>query len=210
MDIKEIGLAAKDVVFGIGAAVAGAQGGPAAAQGVNSASSGLDRIVNAVAPSEQSRAQRFDRADFAARQPPQAPTPALPPPAGQTVPPAEPAGNSPPLRGDAKIAGDHLSALGWPPEKLQRILKGPGNGKTDALAAIVGKEAPGRRVVETESGSPSVAGSRVAESSGTAVAAADGGAVSSVLGRALRAISGSAMAPVGGERVPEGWSSESG
>ncbi|MFO0572383.1 MAG: hypothetical protein U1A78_00150 [Polyangia bacterium] len=210
MDIKEIGLAAKDVVFGIGAAVAGAQGGPAAAQGVNSASSGLDRIVNAVAPSEQSRAQRFDRADFAARQPPQALPPASPPAVEQTAPPGGPAADSAPLLGDAKIAADYLSALGWSPEKLQSILQGPSNGKPDALAAIVGREAAGRRVVESGKGSPSVAGSRVAESSGAAVAAADGDAVSSVLGRALRAISGSAMVPVSGARVPDGGSSESG
>jgi hypothetical protein len=97
MDAKEIGLAAKDVIFGIGAAVAGAEGGPAAAQGVTKAGAGLDRILAMVLPDDK-KASRTT-----------------------TAPPAE----TEPLSGDAKLTADHLRELGWSQAQIEQILRGP-------------------------------------------------------------------------------------
>ena len=63
---KGIGLAAKDIVIGIAAAAVGAAGGgQAGASGVLKAGDGIDKIV-AMTTGGESRAQRFDRGDYAA------------------------------------------------------------------------------------------------------------------------------------------------
>ena len=155
IDFKKIGLAAKDIVFGIGSVAAGATGGPAAAEGVSKAGSGLDSILGMAGVTE-SRADKFDRADFAAR-----PQQQLLLPAQATTSPAaeakktEPLPSSPdspriasrdaersrpsevePLTGDVGTAADHLRSLGWSADKIGQILRGP---EHTSLAALLGE-----------------------------------------------------------------------
>lgn len=110
LDLKTIGLAAKDIIIGVGTAAAGASGGPAAAEGVGKAGSGLDRILG-MAGVLDSRADKFDRADFAAR-PPVASAPPPAPPAPVPRPAEEPAqparSDDGPHTGDEKRAVEHL------------------------------------------------------------------------------------------------------
>lgn len=205
IDFKGIGLAAKDILLGIGAVAAGATGGPAAAEGVGKAGSGLDRILNMAGVTE-TRADKFDRADFAARPQAQAqlpsPQPQLPaaPPAPQpTAPPAPeptrmiveeaPAASGPrqgaPLKGDALIAAEHLRGLGWSRRKVQQILDGPEHA---SLAAIVSRETKGVRVKGSE---------------GVRVAQVDGAAVPLRAGRSVPTADGQAVPTVSGTRVKD-------
>jgi hypothetical protein len=117
IDFKKIGLAAKDIVIGIGAAAAGAQGGPAVAEGVMKAGSGIDNLIGLAVPSEQppSRAEKFDRTDFSAR----------PVAAPLAAPPRVDESRAAPVDLDAKTTADYLAARGWPLEKVQQILRGP-------------------------------------------------------------------------------------
>ncbi|MFO0580606.1 MAG: hypothetical protein U1A78_42080, partial [Polyangia bacterium] len=159
IDFKEIGLAAKDIVFGIGSAAAGASGGPAAAEGVSKAGGGLDRILG-MAGVMETRADKFDRADFAARPQPTLPAATATPSAPSAPPPAaprtEPAG---PLDGDAQIAAEHLSRCGWPRGKVLDILRGP---EHVSLAALLGRETKGFRAQGS-------GGTRIAQVNGAAV-----------------------------------------
>ena len=186
MDAKEIGFAAKDILIGIGAAVAGAKGGPEAAKGVNKAGDGIDRILGNVMPGDKkpTREERFDRGDFAAR-PQQAPPQEAAPPKEMTSPqeartpekvsaPAEPGQRL----GDAKIAMDHLKSLGWTDDKINQLLSGP---ERTSLAAVMGKEVGGTRVMRSE-----------AE------------AIRPAPGRSLPKTDGFRQDPVEGARVPEG------
>ncbi len=179
MDFKEIGFAAKDILLGVSTAAAGASGGPAAAEGVNKAGSGIDRLLAMALPDDKkpSRAEKFDRADFANRQPvanlpapspappapppqPQAQPAAAPPPAPVPVAPAQkPNADTGPLTGDAKLAWDHLRELGWSNAKIHQILAGP---EQSSLAAITSKETKGFRAF-------GAAGNRMSGAPGTAV-----------------------------------------
>ncbi len=187
MDFKEIGFAAKDIIIGMGAATAGATGGPAAAEGVNKAGTGIDRILAMALPEEKkpSRAEKFDRADFGNRQPvanlpppspvsappqqqqqqpqqqqPQAPPAVASPPDSVSVAPVQkPNADTGPLTGDAKLAWDHLRELGWSNGKIHQILAGP---EQSSLAAITSKETKGFRAF-------GAAGSRMSGAPGTAV-----------------------------------------
>jgi len=125
IDIKGIGFAVKDIVFGIGAAAAGAVGGQAAASGVAKAGDGIDKVV-AMATGDDSRAHRFDRADYAAK------------PAAQAAPPATPAPAAP---SDKDEAIAHLAALGWSPAQAAQILAGPPQG---GIAQVAPPEATAR------------------------------------------------------------------
>lgn len=186
IDFKEIGLAAKDIVFGIGSAAAGASGGPAAAEGVSKAGGGLDRILGMAGVTE-SRAEKFDRADFAARPQPTAPPAAVnqpPRPDPSSAPTAAPR-EAVPLDGDAQIAAEHLSRRGWPRGKVQEILRGP---EHVSLAALVGRETKGFRAQGSE---------------GTRVAQVDGAAVRPQAGRALPSTNGQAVPTVQGVRLHE-------
>lgn len=199
IDIKSIGLAAKDIILGAGAAAAGASGGPAAAEGVGKVGTGLDRILGMAGVTE-SRGDKFDRADFAARPPakkgtapaePKQVAAMLPPPAVSPPTPApthvaarEPApdanASEGPYTGDTKLAVDHLRGLGWSHDKIQKILSGPEN---TSLAAVVAKETKGfraRGVAGTPL--PQVDGTPLPIKEGRAVAMADGQAVPSVRG----------------------------
>lgn len=198
LDFKQIGLAAKDVIIGIGAAAAGAKGGSAAAEGVLKAGSGLDRLLGMAGVAE-TRGEKFDRADYAARPqlPGGKPAPATPPqgpvPGPQATPPAPNAAGSPqgapappnpqeapPLVGDARITVDHLSSLGWSHDKIQQILSGP---QQASLAAIVGKETTGVRA-------PTVAGTRLLPVESSALASRIARAVSPVKGQAIPTVEG--------------------
>lgn len=207
IDFKGIGLAAKDILLGIGAVAAGATGGPAAAEGVGKAGAGLDRILN-MAGVNETRADKFDRADFAARPQPQAPQ-ALPPQpqpsqlpaptptqaatqapepartiAEETLAPSRPRQGGP-LIGDARIAAEHLHSLGWTRRKVQQILDGP---EQASLAAIVSRETKGIRVKGAE---------------GVRVAQVDGAAVPVRAGRSVPAAEGQTVPTVSGTRVKD-------
>ena len=142
MDAKEIGLAAKDVVAGIAAAAVGTTGGAPAAQGVMTASSGIDRLVDKLAPTKQkTRAENFDRADYRTK-----PQPPVQPSGGTEVKPAQ-TEPQPPALGDAQQAMSYLTALGWSPEKVQQMLAGP---EKSSAAAIVGAEVRGTRIAQVD------------------------------------------------------------
>lgn len=201
-DAKGIGLAAKDILLGIGAVAAGSVGGPAAAEGVSKAGGGLDRILS-MAGVLETRGDKFDRADFAARPQPVQPQHALPAPqavaptpqAAAPAPPVaveapqkfadnEPIAASPPaagpLTGDAKIAAEYLHSLGWQRRKVQQILSGP---EQASLASIVARETKGFRAKGAE-------GVRVAQAEGSAVPVREGRAVPRADGQTVPAVSG--------------------
>ena len=192
MDAKTIGYAAKDILIGIGTAVAGAKGGPEAAKGVSKAGDGIDRILENVMPGDkkQTREERFDRGDFTARSKtapaqelpqqgttaPQETAPREAPRAGQADKPPPTAAQGEHL-GDAKIATDYLKSLGWTEEKVNQILGGP---ERTSLAALVSRE---------------VGGTRAAQS--------DGEAIRPSAGRSHPKTSGFRQDPVDGVRVPD-------
>jgi hypothetical protein len=199
-DIKSIGLAAKDIILGVGTAAAGTTGGPAAAEGVGKVGTGLDRLLGMAGVTE-SRGDKFDRADFAAR--PKAPVEmAGPAPVQQTEkraqeppsvmqPPAvaqiavgepDPSNEKPqgPYTGDTKITVDHLRSLGWSHDKVQQILGGP---ESTSLAALVGKETKGFRARGVE-------GARVVLVEGTAIPNAEGRTIALADGQAVRTVEG--------------------
>ena len=118
IDIKGIGFAVKDIVFGVATAAAGAVGGQAGAAGVAKAGDGIDKVV-AMATGEDSRAHRFDRADYAARPVNPAVRPATPAPAAPT---------------DKEEAVAHLASLGWSPAEAAQILAGPSQGGMAQIA----------------------------------------------------------------------------
>lgn len=129
MEPKDMGLAIKDIVLGLGGAVAGVAGGPAAATAVAKAGSGIDRLIGESPPAEKtSRGERFDRADFGARPPQQQPAstkPAAPPAAKPPTPPPEPEEEPAEPTGDADIATEYLRSVGWSAERVEGILSGP-------------------------------------------------------------------------------------
>jgi hypothetical protein len=199
-DIKSIGLAAKDIILGVGTAAAGTTGGPAAAEGVGKVGTGLDRLLGMAGVTE-SRGDKFDRADFAAR--PKAPAEAAGPvPVPQTEkraqeqPPVmqpaavaeiavgepDPSSEKPqgPYTGDTKITVDHLRSLGWSHDKVQQILSGP---ESTSLAALVGKETKGFRARGVE-------GARVVLVEGTAIPNAEGRTIALADGQAVRTVEG--------------------
>lgn len=184
IDFKQIGLAAKDIVIGIGAAAAGASGGAPAAEGVMKAGSGIDKIVDLAVPADkkQSRAEKFDRADFDKRKPSTAPSTSQSP-AGTGTALAQ---ASPPVDVDAKATADYLAARGWPPEKVQQILRGPGLTGENSLASIVGKEVDGSSV-------RMASGSAVELRNGTAVESVAGSPVATVPGEAQRMVAGAVV-----------------
>ena len=193
LDYKAIGMAAKDVVFGIGAAAAGASGGPAASDGVMKASSGVDKLIGMALPDDnkkQTRGDKFDRTDFR----PQPSTPARGPATSSGSPSdnrrAESAGihaqepsaeaEEGPLSGDAKTTADHLRTLGWSRDKIQQILRGP---EQASLAAITSKETKGFRAVGAAGTRvPEVDGSTVPLHSGRALPVAPGQSVPTAIG----------------------------
>jgi len=183
IDYKQIGLAAKDIVIGIGAAAAGATGGSAAAEGVMKAGSGIDKIVEMAVPSDkkQTRGEKFDRADYKAKKatPPQGAQNAEVGPIAQV-----PAGE--PVDVDGKTTAEYLAARGWPPEKVQQILRGPGVNGENSVGAIVGKQVEGKPIAMVQ-------GSTVELKPATAVEQKDGKPVPQVQGEAQRLVAGAAV-----------------
>ncbi len=169
IDAKGIGLAAKDIVIGIAAAAVGAAGGgQAGASGVLKAGDGIDKII-AMTTGGDSRAQRFDRADYAAKPQPQPQAKAAP------AQPAQPAPT------DREQAVAHLGSVGWSQEQADKILAGPQKYR---MAQIAPPQVAGQRVslaegnaVELENGAP------VALTSGEAIKPKDAAAVPLVEGR---------------------------
>ncbi len=167
IDGKGIGLAVKDIVVGIAAAAVGAAGGgQAGASGVLKAGDGIDKIINMTAGGD-SRAQRFDRADYAAK----------PQQKATAAPPAPPA----PIPTDREQALVHLGSVGWTHEQADKILAGP---QTYRMAQIAPPQVAGERVellpgnaVELEKGAP------VALTSGDAIKPKEAAAVPLVEGR---------------------------
>lgn len=145
IDAKGIGLAAKDIVIGIAAAAVGAAGGgQAGASGVLKAGEGIDKII-AMTTGGDARAQRFDRADYAAKRP-------------------QPLGTAPPnpsiqvLSTDREQAVSHLASVGWSQEQTEKILAGP---QKYQMAQIAPPQVAGERVelaqgnaVELQKGAP--------------------------------------------------------
>jgi len=168
IDGKGIGLAVKDIVIGVAAAAVGAAGGgQAGASGVLKAGDGIDKIIN-LATGGDSRGQRFDRADYAAKPQPQATAPA-PTPTAPTTPT------------DRDQALVHLGTVGWTPEQADKILSGPQKYR---MAQIAPPQVAGQRVeltqgnaVELEKGAP------VALTSGEAIKPKGAAAVPLVEGR---------------------------
>lgn len=167
IDGKGIGLAVKDIVIGIAAAAVGAAGGgQAGASGVLKAGDGIDKIIT-MTTGEDSRAQRFDRADYTAKPQPQ--TPAAPPASTPLTPT------------DREQALVHLGSVGWTPEQANKIVAGPQKYR---MAQIAPPQVGGQPIelaqgnaVDQEKGTP------VALTSGEAVKTKDARAVPLVEGR---------------------------
>ncbi|MFO0575363.1 MAG: hypothetical protein U1A78_15330 [Polyangia bacterium] len=176
IDAKGIGLAVKDIVVGIAAAAVGAAGGgQAGASGVLKAGDGIDKIVG-MTTDEDSRAQRFDRADFASKpnQTPQAPSNKA---ASQQ--PAQPLAPT-----DRELALAHLASVGWDQEQANKILAGP---QKQPMAQIAPPQVDGQRVQMTQ---------------GSAVDLEPGSPVALTSGEAIKPQGGTAVPLVEGRRVP--------
>ena len=122
IDFKKIGLAAKDIVFGIGAAAAGAGGGPAAAEGVKKVGSVVDNLIGVAPPPPEpkpSRADKFDRIDYGARPKKAAAA------AATVAAPAPEEEAAAPVDVDAQTTASYLITRGWSAEKVQEFLRGP-------------------------------------------------------------------------------------
>lgn len=193
IDFKTIGLAAKDVIFGIATGAAGATGGPAGAQGVATASSGLDKLI-ALAPGDDNKKKtpgdRMDRADRpkpapppAANQQPQQPGP--PPASSEDVTTSDQREPAWPPTGDARITADHLSSLGWSRERIQKILGGP---EQTSLAEVTRQQPKGAKVAVAE---------------GTRVATVDASPVGMVNGAPVRIATSEPTAIVDGKKVAD-------
>lgn len=167
IDGKGIGLAVKDIVIGIAAAAVGAAGGgQAGASGVLKAGDGIDKIIGMTTGGD-SRAQRFDRADYAAKP--------------QTQAPAAPTPPTPAIPTDREEALVHLGSVGWSQEQANKILAGPQKYR---MAQIAPPQVTGQRVeltqgsaVDLENGAP------VALTSGEAIKPKNAAAVPLAEGR---------------------------
>ena len=112
-DAKGIGLAAKDIVLGLGTVAAGATMGPAGAEGVNRAGGALDKILRMAGVAEDSTGSAAQKKDSAAGVAEGA--------QGRVA--ASSAG--PKLGADAQTAVEYLQRLGWPREAALRMVQGP-------------------------------------------------------------------------------------
>ena len=147
------------------------------------AGSGIDKIVEMAVPSDkkQTRGEKFDRADYKAKKatPPQGAQNAEVGPIAQV-----PAGE--PVDVDGKTTAEYLAARGWPPEKVQQILRGPGVNGENSVGAIVGKQVEGKPIAMVQ-------GSTVELKPATAVEQKDGKPVPQVQGEAQRLVAGAAV-----------------
>lgn len=175
IDAKGIGLAVKDIVVGIAAAAVGAAGGgQAGASGVLKAGDGIDKIVG-MTTGEDSRAQRFDRADFASK-------PNQTPQSSSNGPAASQRAQQAPS--DRELALAHLASVGWGQEQANKILAGP---QKHPMAQIAPAQVDGQRVQMTQ---------------GSAVDLEPGIPVALTSGEAVKPQAGAAVPLVEGRRVP--------
>lgn len=137
VDGKAIGLTVLDVVTGVGAAVAGAYGGPAAAGGVTMAGGAIKNLATDGQGTPATRSERFDKADFATR------TKATESKRAGLIAQAS----------DTEATKAELRALGHSEEKIDGILAGKAAaGPVAAGAPIVaaggkrGAEQPGQEI----------------------------------------------------------------
>lgn len=173
IDGKGIGLAVKDIVIGVAAAAVGAAGGgQAGASGVLKAGDGIDKIIN-MATGGDSRGQRFDRADYAAK------------PQQQATATSPPAPAAPPVPTDRDQALVHLGTVGWTPEQTSKILAGPQKYQMAQIAP------------------PQVAGQRVELTPGNPVELENGAPVALTSGDAIKPKGAAAVPLVEGRRVPK-------
>lgn len=151
IDWKNIGSKAVDIVAGVGGAVAGAYGGPAAASGVQTAGGAIKSFIDeGGGDKKQSRREQLDRQDFQAR--------------SKVVPPAQVASPTSP---DEAITRRELAKLGYTAEQIDVIVAGPGREPTQTLP---GKDVP---VVQGES-TKSVDWQKLATVAGAAIKSAVG------------------------------------
>ena len=115
IDWKNIGSKAVDIVAGVGGAVAGAYGGPAAASGVQTAGGAIKSFIDQ-GDQKQSRREQLDRQDFQAR--------------SKVVPAAQVAS---PTNPDEAITRRELAKLGYTAEQIDVIVAGPGREPTQTL-----------------------------------------------------------------------------
>jgi len=171
IDGKGIGLAVKDIVIGVAAAAVGAAGGgQAGASGVLKAGDGIDKIIS-LATGGDSRAQRFDRADYAAK------------PQTQATATAPPVASAPPAPTDRDQALVHLGTVGWTPEQADKILAGPQKYRMAQIAP------------------PQVTGQRVELTQGSAVDLENGAPVALTSGEAIKPKNAAAVPLAEGRRV---------
>ena len=150
IDWKNVGSKAIDIVAGVGGAVAGAYGGPAAASGVQSAGGAIKSFIDEGGDQKQSRREQHDRQDFQAR--------SKVVPSAQVVSPTSP---------DEAITRRELAKLGYTAQQIDGIIAGPGPEPTQPLA---GKDVP---VVQGES-TKSVDWQKLATVAGAAIKSAVG------------------------------------
>lgn len=108
IDWKNIGGKAIDIVAGIGGAVAGIYGGPAAASGIQTAGGAVKSLVDdGSSDQKQSRREQHDRQDFQTR---------------KVLPPTQVAPSNP----DEAITRRELAKLGYTAPQIDVIIAGPG------------------------------------------------------------------------------------
>ncbi len=130
VDGKAIGLTVLDVVTGVGAAVAGVYGGPAAATGVAMAGGAIKNLATDGQGTPDSRGERFEKADFATR------AKATESKRAGLIAQAS----------DAEATKAELRGLGYSEAKIDGILAGKTTGPAAVGAPIVATE--GKRAAE--------------------------------------------------------------
>lgn len=157
IDWKNVGVKAIDIVAGIGGAVAGAYGGPAAATGIQTAGGAIKSFIDdGSGEAKMSRREQHDRQDFQART--------------KVLPPAQASATANP---DEAIARAELAKLGYSAQQIDTIIAGPsrpGTQATATAAATAPKDVP---VVPGES-TKAVDWKKIAEVAGTAIKGAVG------------------------------------
>lgn len=148
MDAKEVGLGVKNLVVGIASAVAGGYGGAPAASGVLMAGSAIDTLVEAGTNKKETRAERYDRADYAAR-------PTLAPKQAPPTPPS-----------DQAEAVALLREVGYGAAQIEKIQAGPAHF---TVSDILPPQVDGKRVPLSNGNRVALAdGQRIPEVPGSA------------------------------------------